>query len=92
VRHPRLTGPYCTTRQWAVNGPRHIWAAGDEADDLGVRAAIKDLYGLDALPDRATCLEIAVPWRPYATIGSWYCWRSLDLERNVRQVATGYPT
>jgi DNA-3-methyladenine glycosylase II len=48
-------------------------------DDLGVRAAIKDLYDLDDLPDKKTCLEIAAPWRPYATIGSWYCWRSLDL-------------
>ncbi len=61
-------------------------------DDLGVRAAIKDLYGLDDLPDKKTCIELAAPWRPYATIGSWYCWRSLDLKRNVRQVAKGYPT
>ena len=61
-------------------------------DDLGVRAAIKDLYGLNELPDKAACLQIAAPWRPYATIGSWYCWRSLDLKRNVKPVATGYPT
>ena len=61
-------------------------------DDLGVRAAIKDLYGLDDLPDKATCMEIAALWRPYATIGSWYCWRSLDLKRNVKSVAKGYPT
>jgi DNA-3-methyladenine glycosylase II len=58
-------------------------------DDLGVRAAIKDLYALDDLPDKATCTEIAAPWRPYATIGSWYCWRSLDLKRNARVAATG---
>jgi DNA-3-methyladenine glycosylase II len=61
-------------------------------DDLGVRAAIKNLYGLDDLPTKDTCLQIAAPWRPYATIGSWYCWRSLDLKRNVRQTAKGYPT
>jgi DNA-3-methyladenine glycosylase II len=61
-------------------------------DDLGVRAAIKDLYGLDDLPSKKTCLEIAAPWRPYATIGSWYSWRSLDLKRNVRQITKGYPT
>ena len=61
-------------------------------DDLGVRAAIRDLYGLGELPDKATCLEIAAPWRPYATMGSWYCWRSLDLKRNVKPVAKGYPT
>ncbi len=61
-------------------------------DDLGVRAAIKDLYALDELPDKKTCLEIATPWRPYATIGSWYCWRSLDLKRKVRDAARGYLT
>jgi DNA-3-methyladenine glycosylase II len=61
-------------------------------DDLGVRAAIRDLYGLGDLPDKKTCMEIAAPWRPYATIGSWYCWRSLDLKRNVKPVAKGYPT
>jgi DNA-3-methyladenine glycosylase II len=61
-------------------------------DDLGVRAALRDLYGLKELPGKSTCLELAAPWRPYATIGSWYCWRSLDLKRNVRQAAKGYPT
>jgi DNA-3-methyladenine glycosylase II len=60
-------------------------------DDLGVRTALKNLYGLDDIPDKETCMELAGPWRPYASIGSWYCWRSLDLKRNVRQVAKGYP-
>jgi len=48
-------------------------------DDLGVRTAIQKLYGLDELPDKTTSHRIAEPWRPYATIGSWYCWRSLEL-------------
>lgn len=61
-------------------------------DDLGVRSALRSLYGLAELPDKTTCLGLAAPWRPYATVGSWYCWRSLDLERNVREVAKGYPT
>jgi hypothetical protein len=30
-------------------------------DCLGVRAAIRDLYGLDDLPDKKTCMEIAAP-------------------------------
>jgi DNA-3-methyladenine glycosylase II len=46
--------------------------------DLGVRAALKTLYGLDALPTAAEARRLAEPWRPYATIASWYCWRSLD--------------
>lgn len=51
------------------------------ADDLGIRIAIREHYGLDELPDRSTSHEIAAPWHPYATIASWYCWRSLDLRR-----------
>lgn len=47
--------------------------------DLGVRAAIKKLYQLEDLPDRDTCHRIAEPWRPYASVASWYCWRSLEL-------------
>jgi DNA-3-methyladenine glycosylase II len=46
--------------------------------DYGVRTAIQKLYGLDELPDRETCHRIAEPWRPYASIASWYCWRSLE--------------
>jgi DNA-3-methyladenine glycosylase II len=47
--------------------------------DYGVRSAIQKLYGLDDLPDRATCHRIAEPWGPYASIAAWYCWRSLEL-------------
>ncbi len=48
-------------------------------DDLGIRSAIRNLYGLAELPDRHTCHRVAEPWRPYATVASWYCWRSLEL-------------
>jgi DNA-3-methyladenine glycosylase II len=48
-------------------------------DDLGIRAALKNLYGLADLPDKQTSIEIASRWRPYATIASWYCWRSHEL-------------
>ena len=49
-------------------------------DDLGVRAAIRNLYGLDELPDKETSHRIATPWRPYASVASWYCWRSLEFK------------
>ncbi len=61
-------------------------------DDLGVRTAIRDRYELDDLPDKATSHEIATPWRPYASVASWYCWRSLDLASNTETVAQGYPS
>ena len=47
-------------------------------DDFGLRSAIHRLYELDDLPDRVTSHSIAKPWRPYATVASWYCWRSID--------------
>lgn len=50
-------------------------------DDLGVRTAIRELYGFDELPDKNECLEIATPWSPYESVASWYCWRLIDLKR-----------
>jgi DNA-3-methyladenine glycosylase II len=61
-------------------------------DDLGVRTAIRDRYGLDALPDKTASHAIAALWRPYASVASWYCWRSLDLARKTETVAKGYPS
>ena len=56
-------------------------------DDLGVRSAIRDSYGLDELPDKETSSAIAQKWRPYASVASWYCWRSLDIRRNEKSLA-----
>ena len=61
-------------------------------DDLGVRTAIRDRYALTDLPDKHEALAIAEPWRPYATVASWYCWRSLDLKRNTETVTKGNPS
>ncbi len=49
-------------------------------DDLGVRVAIRNLYGLADLPTREVSHKIAASWRPYASVASWYCWRSLELK------------
>ncbi len=49
-------------------------------DDLGVRAGIKKLYGLEALPDRKTTERFGQRWKPYCSIASWYLWRSLELK------------
>lgn len=50
-------------------------------DDFGVRAAIRNMYGLADLPKKAECHSIAECWRPYASIASWYCWRSHELPK-----------
>jgi DNA-3-methyladenine glycosylase II len=56
-------------------------------DDLGVRAAIRNLYRLTELPSKEESHAIAAPWRPYASLASWYCWRSLELEKRKAEVA-----
>lgn len=50
-------------------------------DDLGIKKAAKNLYDLAELPDAKQLNQIAEPWRPYASIASWYLWRSLELEQ-----------
>ncbi len=46
--------------------------------DLGIRSGFRDAYGLGDLPDNGTMERIAVPWKPYRSIGSWYLWRAQD--------------
>ncbi len=45
-------------------------------DDLGLRAGVRDVYGLAELPDRKSLRERAELWRPYRTVATWYFWRS----------------
>lgn len=46
--------------------------------DYGVRAAARRAYNLPDLPTPAQLLELAVPWRPYASAASFYLWSRLD--------------
>jgi len=48
------------------------------AGDLGIRNAVRQAYGLKAMPTPAELEQIAQPWHPYCTVASWYLWRSLD--------------
>jgi DNA-3-methyladenine glycosylase II len=59
--------------------------------DLGLRSSLKTLYRLADLPNKQTCLTIATPWRPYATIASWYVWRLSDLQNDPDMDASEYP-
>lgn len=47
-------------------------------DDLGLKNAVQRLYELPELPNAVKMESIAAPWRPYATVASWYLWRSLE--------------
>ena len=46
--------------------------------DLGVQTAIQRAYGLKQRPTPKDVLRIGEKWRPYASIASWYLWRSLE--------------
>ena len=46
--------------------------------DLGVQTAIQRAYGMKQRPTPKDVLRIGEKWRPYASIASWYLWRSLE--------------
>ncbi|MBI2896037.1 MAG: DNA-3-methyladenine glycosylase 2 family protein [Deltaproteobacteria bacterium] len=45
--------------------------------DLGIQKAIQRAYRLRSLPRPRDVVRIGAPWRPYATVASWYLWSSL---------------
>jgi len=47
-------------------------------DDLGLRNAVRAMYELDDYPTKDEFTKLAEPWRPYASVASWYCWRHAD--------------
>ena len=51
--------------------------------DLGIRNAIRKAYNLAEIPTPAEMEAIAVNWRPYCTVASWYLWRSLEPNANL---------
>ena len=44
-------------------------------EDLGIRKAMEDLYGLES---RSDMREKAEEWRPYRSMASRYLWKSVD--------------
>jgi 3-methyladenine DNA glycosylase/8-oxoguanine DNA glycosylase len=49
--------------------------------DLGVRRGFSLIHGLEPMPGPDELREFARPWKPYRTVGSWYCWRAVELHR-----------
>jgi len=72
-----------------------IFALGREdvfpIDDFGVRSAITRLYGFAEPPRRAELMEIGQRWSPFASAGSWYCWRYLELVKKQPVDGKAYP-
>jgi DNA-3-methyladenine glycosylase II len=51
--------------------------------DLGIRNAIRKAYALEELPTPAEMETMAIKWRPYCSVASWYLWRSLETDANL---------
>ncbi|MCZ2111566.1 MAG: DNA-3-methyladenine glycosylase 2 family protein [Dehalococcoidia bacterium] len=47
-------------------------------NDVGINRAIKNQYGLEALPGPGDVQAIGAAWRPFATVACWYLWRTED--------------
>jgi DNA-3-methyladenine glycosylase II len=50
-------------------------------NDLGLKRAVMNVYGLRKLPDEKRIYKISKEnkWSPYNSIASWYLWRSLEI-------------
>jgi DNA-3-methyladenine glycosylase II len=44
--------------------------------DYGLRAGVQRQYELTELPGKEQLQQLAEPWRPYRSIGTWFIWRS----------------
>lgn len=51
--------------------------------DLGIRVAVRDVYGFEKTPTPGEVDEIARKWHPYRTVASWYLWRSLEAKAGL---------
>jgi DNA-3-methyladenine glycosylase II len=64
--------------------------------DLGIRVAMQRAWKLSELPKPPEMEAIAARWRPWASVASWYLWRSLDVDKpglnQVGSVAFGGET
>ena len=51
--------------------------------DLGLRKAMQKTYSLDGLPSPERMCNIALPWRPYCSVATWYMWKSLEKFKGI---------
>ncbi len=46
--------------------------------DLGLKAGLKQIYKMRALPSPERVCAVGGKWHPFETVGTWYTWRTLD--------------
>lgn len=47
-------------------------------DDIGLQRAISRFYNNNQPVDKEMMNAIALPWKPWRTVATWYLWRALD--------------
>jgi len=53
-------------------------------DDYGIRNGYRIAYGKRSLPKAKALAKFGERWAPYRTTASWYLWRAVDLDRELR--------
>ncbi len=56
-------------------------------DDLGLREAVRKVYGMKQRPTAVQLTELGERWRPYRSIATWYLWRGLAADGKAKPVA-----
>jgi DNA-3-methyladenine glycosylase II len=51
--------------------------------DLGLRKAMQKTYSLAELPSPQNMYNIALQWKPYCSIATWYMWKSLEKFKGI---------
>jgi DNA-3-methyladenine glycosylase II len=51
--------------------------------DLGLCKAVQKTYMLRVLPLPEKMEKIALPWRPYRSVATWYMWKSLEKFKTI---------
>jgi len=51
--------------------------------DLGLRKAMQKTYSLAELPSPESMHNIALPWKPYCSVATWYLWKSLEKFKGI---------
>jgi len=51
--------------------------------DLDLRKAMQKTYSLAELPSPESMCDIALPWKPYCSVATWYLWKSLEKFKGI---------
>ncbi len=55
--------------------------------DLAIQKGFQKVYNLKKLPNAKQMETLAKNWREHASVASWYLWRAMDAEKEIKVVA-----